>query len=271
MKNNFKFCLLIIIPIFIFTSNALARRLPRSPGHTFMSETSELQVGRSNLIMDGNIRADATDRIDVDENLDMGKDKTPALGLRWQLGKNFTLRSSLAEHSFSGKNTLDVQIEFAGQTFDTTVEVSSELDFSFMGADLNYHLQEPQPNRFKNVFVGLRGINFTGQIEAIDSDTVASKSIKGGVPVVGFELRRPVGILGKNTFIEARGAKVSLKYNSMDFNLHDWNVALGYRLSRNTMIKAGRREYKVEIEDTESNDELDLNFSGVNAHLVWMF
>lgn len=239
-----------------------------------VSGNFEFSVGMDRFETDGDVQISDQgtpgSQVDVTSDLDLGEDESISAELRYRFLENWAVGLRYSDFSFQGTNTLNQQITYAGQQFTANTQVTSDFDIGFWDLDLAYTMVNfgNQSGGFLDLLVGARAVDFSGTVEG--GGQRASESFTGGVPVIGLHLRK--SLIG-NLFVEAKGAGLDVSADEYDFQIVDLSGHVGYTALDNLQLKVGYRDYSVDgtREEDSGDDDVDLSFSGANAHVTYLF
>jgi outer membrane protein len=164
-----------------------------------------------------------------------------------------------------GTTTLTQNFSFSGKEFNTSTDLATKLDISYVDYTLYYELFD---NGLFSFDFGLTARDFDGGITAASDTENAKLSVSSTIPML--YVSTIVALPGTGLDLFANGNLLSLDDNT----LYDYQVGVSYELIDNLVVDVnltlGYRSVKLELEDL---DDLytDIEFKGAFAGVVVHF
>ena len=228
-----------------------------------------LNIGASQWAptLSGNFNTGTDDSIDLVDDLDVDdpsraslililEHPIPALpNLRYQ---GFNLDSS-------GSSTLDTDISFNGESFNTGDQVTSSFDLSHDDIVLYYQLLD----NWINLDLGVDLKRFDGEV-SLSGDTTSSVDVDEIIPLLYLSARFD---LPKNGFYV--GANININADIIDLGLsdseaQDSTIMLGYESRSGLGVEGGYRYFSLDLDDVDNLDT-DLEYDGIYFNGYFQF
>lgn len=171
---------------------------------------------------------------------------------------NIKLVNTELKSDASGK--LNTTIIFDGDTFNSGVDVKSEIDLSHNDVTLYYEILD----NWVSLDVGITARMFDGEIMIRSADKVAKESVDATIPLLYGKAQFDLPLTGLSV-----GA--NLNYLSISGNtLQDLDLFVNYKFVFGLGLTAGVRNFTIELDD-EDNLSSDIELSGAYFGASFVF
>lgn len=157
-------------------------------------------------------------------------------------------------------STLNSTIIFDGETFNTGVDVKSEIDLSHNDITLYYEILD----NWVNLDIGITARVFDGEIRIDSANLTAKETVDATIPLLYGKAQFDLPLTGLSV-----GA--NLNYLSVSGNtLQDMDLFLNYKFVFGLGLTAGVRSFTIELDD-EDNLSSDIELSGAYFGASFVF
>lgn len=235
---------------------ALALALPFSASADIIGLTAGAYTW--NQGWDGHIQSEQAGSLEIDLEDDLGYDD--------ERGNSFfvafehpipllpNIRLARTSLDISETNQLNRTIQYEGQTYNASTQVSSEIDLSHTDATLYYEILD----NIVSIDIGLTARKFDGEAKISDSSKSANSDIKGTIPMLFASVRADLPLTGLYAAAEVNA--LGAGGNSIT----DVKAAIGYEIGI-VAVELGLRNFSIDVEgddDEEFNLTVDGGFLG---------
>ena len=204
-----------------------------------------------------------TSTVDVEDDLALDDDSNTVFYVALEHGVPL-LPNIRAQHfaiDVDGSNVLSRSIEFNGETFELSEDVSTAIDLRQSDAVLYYEVLD----NYLSLDVGLAVSFIEGSIDVASASQNARAEFDEVLPMAYVKTRVDLPLTGLWLGAEAQG--VSYQDNS----LMEFNAQLGYESKLGFGIEAGWRSVRIEVAEFDDVDSAKIDISGPYAALNYHF
>lgn len=214
--------------------------------------------------LSGDISSSGGEDIDLSDDLDLDDPTTSsvALVLEHPVPMLPNLRYQNIELDSDGRNQLDGNISFEGQTYTAGETVRSDFDMSHDDIVLYYEVLD----NWVNLDIGVDVKRFDGEVSIAGSTntTRSSVDIDETIPLLYLSARFDLPFSG--FYLGADLSSLSLDDSSVD----DLTIVIGYHSESGLGLEGGLRTFSLELDDVEDLDS-DLEYDGAFVHGFYRF
>ncbi len=207
--------------------------------------------------------ASGGERVDVEDDLDIGNDTNNVLYLAVEHGVPVlpNVRLNYSDVAGDGRNLLTRSVEFNGQVFSLAENVASEVNLT--QTDLVAYYEVLDNTLSLDLGVAARWVD--GDVEVASATDVAAAEFKGALPLLYARGRVDLPFTGLWAGAEAMG----LAYGG--HQLLDVTAQVGWESPLGIGAEIGWRTLRLELDSIDEIDSADVDISGPYVALNFHF
>lgn len=219
----------------------------------------ELMQWMPDLTAEARVSDEAIQGSDIDFKDELGLDDENFIDARfsWYFAKNNKLRLTYSNIAYSGDKVISEEIVFDGETYEVGGRVITDLDIQYFRLGWIWQFISTDDGVFKlGSILEAKIFSIDASLEERGESVEESEEVTGGLPTIGLAADiNPHKMV--NLFAEISGMTFG-DYGEM----YDAEIGARFIFLENYSIIANYRIFKIDVEDDEDDDYVDIEISG---------